>query len=113
MKQQINNAYDVDNVLALENELSHNRQIIAKLMTQNKAMKNVKKSQSRAMKKLNHDDDANQRLENIKMELTQAKRDARDKTEKIRLKEKELQEKQKYMVGLQEKQFKLQLLLLK
>lgn len=73
MKQQINNAYDVDNVLALENELAHNRQIIDKLMSQNKGLKNVKKSQNIAMKKLNHDSDANQRLENIKHELSETR----------------------------------------
>lgn len=67
MKQQINNAYDVDNVLALENELAHNKQIIDKLMSQNKGLANVKKGQSKAMKKLNHDTDANVRLENLKV----------------------------------------------
>lgn len=67
MKQQINNAYDVDNVLALENELAHNKQIIDKLMSQNKGLVNVKKGQSKAMKKLNHDTDANTRLENLRV----------------------------------------------
>ena len=95
MKQQINNAYDVDNVLALENQLTHNKQIINKLMSQNKALKKVKKGQSHAMKKLNHDTDANQRLEHLKEEVSQAKQDAREKVEKIRIKGKELEKKQK------------------
>lgn len=73
MKQQINNAYDVDKVLALENELAHNNQIIDKLKSQNKGLKNVKKGQSKAMKSLNHDTDANQRLDNIKQEVEEYK----------------------------------------
>lgn len=73
MKQQINNAYDVDNVLGLENELAYNRQIIDKLMAQNQGLVNVKKGQSIALKKLNHDADANQRLDNIKQELAESK----------------------------------------
>ncbi|CAI2367315.1 unnamed protein product [Moneuplotes crassus] len=52
MKQQINNAYDINNVLALENELAHNKQVIVKLLAQNKGLMNVKKGQSKAMKKL-------------------------------------------------------------
>ena len=67
MKKQINNAYDVDNVLAMENELAHNKQIINTLMSQNKGLVNVKKGQNKAMKSLNHDNDANTRLENIKV----------------------------------------------
>ena len=73
MKQQINNAYDVDNVLTLENELAHNRQRIAKLMAQNKGLKNVKKGHNQAMMKLNHDTDANKRLEHIKQDVDNVK----------------------------------------
>jgi len=94
MKQQINNAYDVDNVLALENELAHNHQIIDKLMGQNKGLINVKKGQSKAMKKLNHDTDANTRLDHIKQDLFETKKQLREKAAKIRIKEKQLQEKQ-------------------
>lgn len=97
MKQQINNAYDVDNVLALENELSHNRQIIEKLMSQNQGLINVKKGQNRAMRKLNHDSDANTRLDNIKQEVFDTKKKLREKAAKIRTKEKQLQEKQATM----------------
>jgi len=113
MKQQINNAYDVDNVLALENELTHNRQIIDKLMSQNKGLKNVKKGQSQAMKWLNHDSDANQRLDNIKQDLADTKREVKGKIEHIRTKEKHLQEKQKRMVDLEERYRKLEMMLLK
>lgn len=94
MKQQINNAYDVDNVLALENELSHNKQIISKLLGQNKGLISVKKGQNSAMLKLNHDSDANKRLENIKKEVMETKQSLREKAAKIRDKEKQLQEKQ-------------------
>jgi predicted nucleic acid-binding Zn-ribbon protein len=113
MKQQINNAYDVDNVLVLENELTHNRQIIDDLMSQNKGLKNVKRGHNLAMKRLNHDTDANQRLDNIKHEVVDLKKEVRDKIEKIRTKEKDLQEKQKHMVDLEERYRKLQMLLLK
>ena len=103
MKQQINNAYEVDNILALENELTYNRQVIDKLMAHNKGLVNVKKGQSVAMRKLNHDVDANQRLEGVKQEVEEYKRDVRAKAEQIRVKDKELQEKQKRMVDLEDK----------
>lgn len=94
MKQQINNAYDVDNIQNLENELAHNRQVINKLLGQNKGLINVKKGQSKAMRKLNHDTDANHRLDNIKQEVQKTKAQLREKGAKIRAKEKQLQEKQ-------------------
>ena len=73
MKQQINNAYEVDNIQALENELTYNKQVIDKLVSHKKGLINVKKGQSAAMRKLNHDVDANQRLDNIKQEVEEYK----------------------------------------
>jgi len=113
MKQQINNAYDVDNVLALENELSHNRQVINKLLGQNKGLLSVKKGQSSAMKKLNHDSDANKRLETIKKEIMETKQSLREKAAKIREKEKQLQEKQAVKSSYDERYRKLRMMLLK
>lgn len=64
-------------------------------MSQNQGLKNVKRGQSKAMKKLNHDSDANQRLDSIKQDLDTTKKDVRHKIQQIRSKEKYLQEKQK------------------
>lgn len=84
MKKQLDNAYDVEKTLVLENELKELEKKHEKLVAETKSLKKVEKEQNKAFSLLNEDEDADRRLQNIKEEVLKNKTELREKNEQLR-----------------------------
>lgn len=73
MKKQLDNAYDVEKTLELENELKDQETIYEKLVSETTSLKKVEREQNKAFSILNEDEDADRRLQNIKDEVMNTK----------------------------------------
>ena len=86
MKKQIDNAYDVENTLVLENELKFLEKKHAKLMHSKKSRKKSKN----ALSLLKEDEDVDKRLDSMKTEVSKTKHEVREKKEELRTMEEQL-----------------------
>mmetsp|Transcript_18630 Transcript_18630/g.18312 ORF Transcript_18630/g.18312 Transcript_18630/m.18312 type:complete len:81 (+) Transcript_18630:396-638(+) len=80
MKKQIDNAYDVENTLSLENELKYLEDKHQKLLQSRKNRKQSKKQ----FDILNEDEDVEQRLESMKAEVGKTKQLIKEKKEELK-----------------------------
>jgi hypothetical protein len=84
MKKQIDNAYDVEKTMILENELKVLEKKHEKLLNETKSLKKVEKEQTKAFSILNEDEDADRRLQNIKNEVIKNKSELKEKNDELR-----------------------------
>ena len=103
MKKQLDNAYDVEKTLELENELKDQETIYEKLVSETNSLKKVEKEQNKAFSILNEDEDADRRLQNIKEEVTKTKQEIREKNERLRAMEEEMKNQHTQMIEMEQK----------
>ena len=103
MKKQLDNAYDVEKTLELENELKDQETIYEKLVSETTSLKKVEKEQNKAFSILNEDEDADRRLQNIKDEVAKTKQEIREKNERLRSMEEEMKNQHSSMIEMEQK----------
>jgi chromosome segregation ATPase len=103
MKKQIDNAYDVEKTLVLENEFKDHQNNYEKLVSEVESLKKVEKEQNKAFAILNNDEDADRRLQSIKEEVHNAKNEAREKNEQLRKIDEELKNQHSQTIEMEQK----------
>ena len=107
LKKQLEGAYNIDKITALENDIKQKEKIQKQLSDEVKSLEKMEDDQNRALGQLNNVADYQQKKESITKELREYKEKLRNKQAELKAKEKEVLEQHSEVVGIEEKCRKL------
>ena len=107
LKKQLEGAYNIDKITALENEIRQKERVQKQLADEVKALEKMEDDQNKALGQLNNVADYQQKKEAITKELKEYKEKLRNKQAELKVKEKEVLEQHSEVVGIEEKCRKL------